>query len=133
MLTRNTFFVSATVLIASSIVSCKKTEDPKCPAGSGGDVTIVAYPQHHGKAVRPYKVFVKYAAQDAPAMGAYDLTKDADTTEDHIEIPGMKCGDYYIYMTGYDTAIKQLVTGGIPYTMQESASGEVSVLVPVTE
>jgi hypothetical protein len=36
-------------------------------------------------------------------------------------------------MTGFDTSIAERVKGGIPYTIQEGASGIKNVVVPVTE
>lgn len=124
--------VLCTILIVSS--SCKKEpEKVTCIGGSGGSVTIVAYPKHHGKAVRPYTASVKFNTKESPGTANYDMTKTADTTEDHIELTGLKCGDYYIYVTGYDTSIKEKVKGGIPYTLSESASGEVAVDIPITE
>lgn len=125
----------AAILASIALIpSCKKKEDSKCSAGSGGNVTIVAYPQHHGKDVRPYKAYVKYGTKDAPSnLSSYDFTKDADTTENHIELTGLKCGDYYIYLTGYDTSVKAGVKGGIPYSLPENATGETSVYIPITE
>lgn len=117
-----------------SIFSCKKKEENTCIGGAGGTVTIVAYPKHHGKPVRPSKIYIRYNSKDAPASTSnYDFTKNADTTEDHIEIENLKCGDYYIYAEGYDTSIKANVKGAIPYTIKEDATGEIQVNVPVTE
>lgn len=126
-------YVPLVFTITAVFVACKKKD--KCEAGAGGSVTIVAYPKHHGVSVRPYSAHIKYNTKDFPGVGpsSYDKTIDADTTENHIEIEDLKCGDYYIYMTGYDTAGAEMVKGGIPYTLSEDASGEVNVDVPVTE
>jgi hypothetical protein len=48
-------------------------------------------------------------------------------------VQGLKCGDYFLFMTGFDTSIAERVKGGIPYTIQEGASGIKNVVVPVTE
>ena len=131
----HTYIKIAVVLAAFIIVlSCNK-EDEKCVAGSGGNITLVLFPKHHNKSVRPYSAWVKYNTQNAPGTTAadYDLVVSADTTEDHIHLANMKCGEYYIYMNGYDTAIKEAVKGGIPYTVPENPTGEVDIDVPVTE
>lgn len=128
------------LMVVFIIYSCKKdkeaeTETPKCVAGTGGQVTIVAFPKHHGKSVRPYSIYVKFNSKELPGISpaSFDLTITADTTEDHIEVKNLKCGDYYIYMNGYDTSAKESVKGGIPYSIIESATGELAIDIPVTE
>lgn len=103
-------------------------------AGTGGNVTIVAYPKHHGANTRPYHAYVKFNTQDFPGASPsnYDLDILADTTENHIEIENLKPGKYYIYMTAYDTSIANTVIGGIPYIFTQTA-GEIDLTVPVTE
>jgi hypothetical protein len=110
-------------------------DDGSCEyAGVGGNLTIVAYPKHHGKETRPYNVYVKFNTQEFPGenQSLYDLQIAADTTENHIEIENLKRGYYYIYMTAYDTSISAIVTGGIPTTVTMTA-GEMDLDVPVTE
>ena len=133
MKTKNITIITAALLI-TAFTSCKEEKD-ECTAGTGGSVTLVAFPQHHGADVRPYNVYVKYNTQNSPGTDPanYDLTIAADTTENHIEIENLKCGDYYIYMVGYDTAISEGVSGGIPTTIAEGATGEINLNVPVTE
>lgn len=120
-------------IAATMFSSCKKDEG--CDAGTGGNVTVVAFPQHHGKDARPYSAWVKFNTQDAPGITAadYDLIELADTTENHIELENLKCGNYYVYMTGYDTAATITVVGGIPFTIEEGSAGEIDLIVPVTE
>jgi len=124
-------FLAAVALIPS----CKKEDEKKCVAGTGGNITLVVFPKHHSKSVRPYSAWIKYNTQNAPGAteSDYDLVVPADTTEDHIHLANMKCGEYYIYMNGYDTSIKEAVKGGIPYNVPETATGEVDIDVPVTE
>ena len=121
------------VVATAIIASCKKED--KCDAGTGGNVEVVAFPKHHGKEVRPYKAFVKFNSNEFPgtSSSSYDLVLDADTTENHIELGMLKCGDYYIYMTGYDTSIANVVVGGIPYTVSKEATGELDIDIPVVE
>jgi hypothetical protein len=118
--------------------SCKKKDD--CVAGSGGAVTIAAFPQHHTKPIfstggnHTDTAYVKFGTQDFPGTNpaSYDLVIAGDSGEDHVHIPNLKCGEYYIYMTGFDTSINQRVTGGIPYSFSQT-SGEIDLDVPVTE
>jgi hypothetical protein len=131
----NHTFKLAIALAAISIAPACKDKDEACVAGTGGNIAIIAKPQHHGKVVRPYEAWVKYNTNDAPGSAAsnYDQVVAADTSEDHVHIANMKCGDYYIYVHGFDSAAGQTVRGGIPYTVDEGASGEVEVVVPVSE
>jgi hypothetical protein len=108
-------------------------------AGTGGNTTIVALPQHHGTAIIGKigyvdSAFVKFNTQESPGnnAAAYDLVIAGEEGENHVHIEGMKPGKYYIMMTGFDSTITQRVAGGIPYTLTQE-SGEVDVVVPVTE
>ncbi len=133
MKTKNITIITAALFI-TTFTACKEPKE-ECVAGTGGSVTIVAYPKHHSADTRPYTVHVKFNTQNSPGTDPanYDLSIDADTTENHIEIENLKCGDYYIYMTAYDTAISNGVSGGIPTTIAEGATGEINLNVPVTE
>ena len=120
-----------------STTSCKK--ENKCSAGTGGNVTIVAFPQHHGKAILnkanyPDTVYVKFNTQESPGTNAsnYDTHFIGKTGEDHVHLTGLKCGDYYILAVGFDTTINHRVLGGIPYSFSQT-SGEIDLNVPVTE
>jgi len=115
--------------------SSAEEDDGSCQyAGTGGNTRIVAFPKHHGADTRPYHAYVKFNAQDFPGSNpsSYDLSIDADSTENHIELENLKPGKYYIYMTAYDTSIAAPVVGGIPYILTQT-SGEVDISVPVTE
>jgi hypothetical protein len=127
-------------------------DDGSCTyGGTGGNVTIVAKPQHHlmpitNKPGYPDSAFVKFNTKNSPGTHAsdYDLViagEDPVTPpgEDHVHIPNLKPGYYYIYMTGWDSTQTQLgnpagarVSGGTPVTITAS-SGEVEEAIPVTE
>lgn len=124
-------------ILASSFTGCKDKNN--CKAGIGGNVTLVAKPQHHGLAIYnqknyPDTAFVKFDTQDSPGINPsdYDAVFVGDSGEDHVHIEGLKCGDYYIMMAGFDTTINQRVTGGIPYNFGNE-SGEIDLVVPVVE
>ncbi len=125
-------FLSVVILtcILSFVSSCKK----ECKGGSGGSLTIVAFPKHHGADTKPLWAFVKFDTQEFPGASPsnYDLQIAGDTTENHIEIENVKCGSYYIYQIAIDPAINDTVVGGVPFSTEET-SGEVNVNVAVTE
>ena len=132
--------------ISISYDATAEEDDGSCAyGGTGGNTTIVAKPQHHGfpivsDTVHLDSAFVKFNAQNSPgsSASAYDLVIRGEANEDHVHIPGLKPGKYYIMMTGWDTtgtfngAPIGRVTGGIPYTLTQTA-GEAELHVPVTE
>jgi hypothetical protein len=130
--------VPAAVALWSS--GCKK--DDKCSAGTGGNLTMVVYPEHHGAAIinhaeYPDTVMVKFNTQEFPGANPalYDLVISGEAGEDHVHVEGLTCGDYYIYAKGWDTTLAPpdtIVKGGIPVSTTQT-SGELIVKVPVTE
>ena len=136
---KNTLNYSSLLLAIISITftSCDNNND--CKAGSGGNVTIVAKPQHHGATIYnqgnyPDTAFIKFDTKDFPGddPSKYNMIVVGDSGEDHVHIEGLKCGDYYIYMTGFDTAANERVKGGLPYSFSNE-SGEIDLVIPVTE
>lgn len=126
------------LFISTIITSCKKDED-KCSAGKGGSLTIVAFPQHHGKAIYnqptyPDTIYVKFNTQVSPGLSTanYDTYFIGEAGEDHVHMEGLKCGDYYFLGAGFDTTINQRVIGGIPYSTEQK-EGEIDLNIPVTE
>lgn len=115
-------------------------DDGSCKyAGTGGNTTIIAKPEHHGVPIISKigyvdSAFVKFNTQNFPGTSAssYDLVIAGEEGENHVHIPNLKPGKYYILMTGFDSTIVQRVSGGIPYILTQT-SGEVVVTVPVTE
>lgn len=129
---KNLFLSTAIIAVSLSVFSCKK--ETKCTGGAGGSTTIVAFPKHHGSDTKPLWAYIKYNTKDFPGADAwlYDATVAGDTTENHIELENLKCGDYYIYMIAIDPAINDTVVGGIPFST-DAESGEVDATVAVTE
>lgn len=123
--------LSGVLFISLFLFSCKKD---KCTGGSGGSLTIVAFPKHHGNDTKPLWAYVKFNTKNFPGDNPsnYDLRIAGDTTENHIEIENVKCGDYYIYAIAIDPAINDTVVGGVPFSTAET-TGEVNVNVAVTE
>ena len=125
------------VSMLSSLSSCSKKND--CNAGTGGSLTIVAFPQHHGRSIysrENYRdtIFVKFNASDFPGVNpsSYDTKFIGDSGTNFVTLNGLQCGNYYFYGVGWDTTGPYRVTGGIPYsTIQKT--GSLNLAVPVTE
>jgi len=131
---RQLLFIFASVALLSG---CE--EDDKCTAGTGGNLTLVVRPQHHGTTIPnqdAYRdtIMIKFNTQEFPGANpsSYDLVVVGDSGEDHVHVEGLTCGDYYIYAVGLDTAIMAQVFGGMPYSTDQT-SGELNVNVPVKE
>lgn len=130
-------------IIASAAVlwfSCTQEKEEICIAGNGGAVRLVLFPEHHGEPVtsnfnHPDTAFIKFNAQDFPGddPSKYDLVITGAVGSDSVVVENLKCGNYYLYMAGFDTSIAERVRGGIPYVISEDASGTRKVIVPVTE
>jgi hypothetical protein len=138
--------ISSLLIIGLSVafisISCKK-KGSDCNAGTGGNLTVVAFLKHHGmvitnKAWHPDTVYVKFNAQNSPGTNpsSYDKFFVGEAGEDHIHLEGLQCGDYYFYGTGLDTTLDTIqnphVSGGIPFST-ENTSGEIDLNIPVSE
>lgn len=116
--------------LAVATISCKKN-------GTGGENTIAAFPKHHGVSIPNATVYIKYGATELPGQNASDFD-DAKTavvegsTAAHAHFEGLLKGDYYIYSVGFDSAVNEVVSGGIAVKIK-SKSGEQDVEVPMTE
>lgn len=129
-------FLLVTLLTQSFFCACNKPDDQAqaCVAGSGGSVPVRIDAKHHGRAVRPLRLFVKYDAVDAPPDASqYDLNLNVDTAMSVVRMPGLKCGNYYVFLVAYDSAVKSEVKGGISFPINEGEKNEVPVEVAVTE
>jgi hypothetical protein len=131
----------AFMLVTSLLwVACGDDKEDPCVSGKGGTVDLMLFPQHHGEAIPGIpnyvdSAFIKFNTREFPGDNAskYDLIITGQVGSDSVLVEGLKCGDYFIFMTGFDTSIAERVKGGIPYTIQEGASGKKNVIVPVTE
>ena len=133
-------FFSVTVAAAFffAIQSCNK-------AGTDGSATIVAFPQHHGRAIPNYNgypdsIYVKFNTQDLPSDPThnYDVVYVGEVGEDHVHCTNLHSGNYYLYATGWDTTLNpptgQRVSGGIAVKIKYGQrKKEIDQDVPVTE
>jgi hypothetical protein len=129
-------YLLLTVIICSLFIfsGCRKENTPDCVAGTGGKVTLLLFPQHHGQTIYGATAYIKFNSKSLPSsLSDFDMTLEGEENEAHIHAENLKCGDYFIYCEGYDSTIAEAVRGGIPYTLSSATRGEVNVYVPVTE
>ena len=132
------------LMTSVSCSSCKKDSDPEPEliSGFGGNLTIVAQPEHHGNAIistagHADSAMIKFNTQDLPTGGennpsVFDTVLVGEEGEDHVHIEGLKPGKMFIFMAGWDTTINQRVVGGAKVNTSQS-DGELIVKVAVTE
>ena len=120
--------------------SCERDD---CKGGSGGNVTVIARLYHQDKLIGsgqsyPDTVFVKYDTHESPGSKteSYDAQFIGKAGEDHVNVTGLKCGEYYFFGTGLDTVSSPgsafRVTGGISFST-EKENGEQIFTLPVSE
>jgi hypothetical protein len=109
------------------IASCTKP-------GTGGKNNLTLLPRHHGKPIPGCIAYIKYNAKEFPGTDVtkYDLVVPGSPQETKIIVEGLKKGQYYIYCTGYDSSISDVVVGGLPHRITEK-QGNAELSVPITE
>ncbi len=133
------FPVTTIITVVIILNSCKHKVDapPACVAGSGGSVTIVVYANHGGTSIPNYfthldTAFVKFGTTSSPGTNPvnYNTYYVSDPGEDHIHCKGLKCGDYYIYRTAWDSIANVSRYGGYGISFSET-SGDKDINVVV--
>lgn len=123
-------FILLGLFMTLILMSCKK----RISSGFGGNAILTIRAFHHTLPIDSFMAFVKFNAQDAPADNTYDTQGlsilNSDSTYS-VTIPGLKKGDYYLYVSGWDSTIQEVVKGGIPYKITEESS--INAIVAVTE
>ena len=126
-----------------ALEACKKDSDipefARCVAGRDGNITIELTAMHHSKIIPsqpayPDTAYIKFNTSEFPGENpeVYDLVVAGVYPDTTIIITNMSCGNYYIFMTGFDTGIAQRVKGGIPVTIHEEEDHQ-DLNIPVTE
>lgn len=111
------------------LFSCKKSS-------TGGDVTIAAFPKHHGTSINGATVYIKFKATELPSdpTNNYDMKIVGDPNENHVHITGLRYGKYFLYATGYDTTYKVNVHGGVALKVKwKERKEEIDLDIPVGE
>ena len=113
-------------IIIMSLFSCTK-------GGTGGEAKINFKVFHHEQKIPNAVVYIKYDTKDFPGedIGNYDAsyTSSAEATG---SIENLKKGNYYVYGVGYDSAIAQIVKGGVSFKINKKDAA-LDITVPVTE
>ena len=114
-------------IILSTVCACKKE-------GKGGKATITGHVKHHEVHIPDAIVYIKYGATELPGTNAsdYDDQAVASSGDGHYEFEELKKGDYYLYSTGYDSTISEIVLGGTPVKIKKK-SEIVEIDIPVAE
>lgn len=122
--------------------SCKKDVDlpiETCIAGTGGEVSLILKPEHHGDPIPsvpgyPDTAMIKFNTSEYPGdnPALYDLVVVGTVGDDFVKVDNLLCGKYFVYMTGKDTSLDDRVRGGIPITISET-SGTLTYRIPITE
>lgn len=128
------------MLLSVLSLGCSKKDETLCVAGEGGSCDLILFPQHHEEPIVSQlnyldSAFIKFNTREFPGddKSKYDLIVVGDLGSDKVIIENLKCGNYFIYMTGYDQSISERVKGGIPFTISEGFVGAKNIVVPVTE
>jgi hypothetical protein len=129
----------AIITVALIINACKHKPDitPPCVAGSGGYVTIIAYANHGSIPIPNYythldTAFIKFGTTSSPGTNPvyYDTYYVGAPGEDHIHCYGLKCGDYFIYRTAWDSVENVRRYGGYGISIYDTI-GVQSIIITV--
>ena len=123
--------------------SCKDDDAPMvitpapCSAGLGGNVTIVSFAKHNGiyiinSSTNQDTAYIKFNATTSPGLAPadYDTFYVSEEGEDHIHCGDLKCGDYFLYRTAFDTTTMMRYSGTQVVNLTQT-SGEKDVATDV--
>jgi hypothetical protein len=94
-----------------------------CKAGTGGKATINCHVvnTNTGGSVNNTIVYVYYGSSKPPAtLDKFDDHKSTGVNGSTVSFTGMKCGTYYLYAVGYDSAATLPLKGGGPFSLLHS-------------
>jgi hypothetical protein len=130
---RNIVIAIGLVLISA----CKHKEyeppaSPGCVAGSGGSVTIVVFAEHAGVSLPNYythrdTAFIKFGTTTSPGINPsnYNTYFVSEAGEDHIHCMGLKCGDYFVYRTAWDSVANVTRYGGYGISFADTTGDKI--------
>jgi len=129
--------ISTIALIGLTFTNCTKEEEEiviQETPGIGGTSIITGHVKHHDVHIPNATVYIKYGATELPGTDSSDFDDYtvASTGDGHYEFEELKKGNYYLYSTGYDSTISEIVKGGVP-TRINSEPETVEIDIPVAE
>ncbi len=103
--------------------ACKKE-------GIGGNSEIAFTVKHHEDIIPHATVYIKYGAKEFPGAvtTAYDDSVETDAAA-HGHFHDLVKGDYYLYGVGYDSAVSEIVLGGLGVTLKSNEAIETTVSI----
>jgi hypothetical protein len=131
------FIIIITVVLI--VNACKHNPDTASPciAGTGGSLSIVAYASHGSISIPNYNThldtaFIKFGTLSSPGNNPanYDTYYVGEPGEDHIHCYGLKCGNYFIYRTAWDSLENVRRYGGSGISITDIEGGK-SIIVAV--
>jgi hypothetical protein len=99
--------------IATAFYSC-------CKAGTGGKATVICHVvnANTGAPVNNMTIYVAYGTSRAPVtLDKFNEHKPTGTTGSTATFSNLKCGTYFLYAVGYDSAVSLPIKGGGPYSL----------------
>jgi len=126
---KKSFFKSFTLFclgfVFLTVSSCHKE-------GIGGGASISGTVYHHDDPIPNCVVYIKFNTTDFPgdSPSNYDSKVTADATG-KFSFPKLYKGDYYLFGSGMDSKIQELVRGGVSIHLKHNKAYEQNV--PVTE
>lgn len=115
--------------IASIASSCKK-------GSAGGEVTLTLLPQHHGTPIKGTKIYVKFNTYEYPQdiTTNYDIKIEGKSDEEYVSIEGLRYGNYFLFIEGYDSLISAPVSTPVAIKINWSErKKEKKLIIPVAE
>jgi hypothetical protein len=131
------------VLVITLSSCCKNTDEPDpvagCVAGNDGAIQVKLTAVHHNDTIPslpnyPDSAFIKFNTSEFPGdnPALYDLVIAGSFPDTLIIADSLSCGNYFIFMTGWDVSIAERVVGGIPITLFQGDTVK-NIRIPVTE
>ena len=122
-----------TIIATASVFlyGCERDEPIAEGAGKGGNAILKVIPKHHSIPVDSCIIYIKYNSLDASSVYDDSVTVTQENGNPTATFSGLKTGNYYLYGAGWDTDIDMGVIGGLPYTVTEETTHNISL--PVTE
>lgn len=122
-----------TIVTTSTLLlySCKRDEPIAEGSGKGGNAVLKVIPKHHSIPVDSCTVYIKYNSLDASSFYDDSVKVSQENGNPTATFTGLKAGNYYLYGNGWDVSINMAVIGGLPFTITEETTHNISL--PVTE
>jgi hypothetical protein len=128
---KHLFAICIAAVAMLAVAACNRKDEETDVAGKGGNAVLKVVPKHHDDEIDSCKVYIKY--------NTLDVASSYDDSASVIQVngapvatfSGLKKGKYYLYGKGWDASISKEVKGGLPQTIAEDKTYELTL--PVSE